>query len=259
MIATEHRGSIAILRMAHRRANALDIELCQALQAAFADAAGSPARAVVLTGTGTIFSAGADLFRVLDGGADYVNAFVPALAASLKDLFAFPRPVVAAVNGHAIAGGCILACACDYRLMAAGPGTIGVPELIVGVPFPAMALEILRFAAPGHHLQRLAYTGLTVLPDEALALGLVDEVVAADRLIDRACELADRMAAIPAASFAAAKRAVRRPALERVERFAPTADPDVIDVWRQPETHAVIRAYLDRTVSKKRRAAGAEG
>lgn len=252
MIACERRGSVAILRMEHKRANALDVELCGALRSAFREVGQSDARAVVLTGAGHIFSAGADLFRVLEGGARYVDAFVPALCTSLMELFTFPRPVVAAINGHAIAGGCILACACDYRLMADGRGTIGVPELIVGVPFPVTALEILRFAVPGQHLQRLAYAGPTLLPQAGLEAGLVDEVVGADRLLDRACDLAEQFAAIPSRSFQTAKRLLRQPVVARIERCAEDADPEVSDVWRRPETHAAIRAYLDRTIPARK-------
>jgi hypothetical protein len=116
-------------------------------------AAGSDARAVVLTGAGSIFCAGVDLFRVVDEGADYVRRFLPSLADVIRKLFMLPKPVVAAANGHAIAGGCILVAACDYRLMARGGGRIGVPELLVGVPFPAIALEILRFALAPERMQ----------------------------------------------------------------------------------------------------------
>ena len=86
-------------------------------------------------------------------------------------LFAFPKPVVAAVNGHAIAGGCILVCAADWRLMAREPGRIGIPELLVGVPFPVVPLEIMRFATQASQLQALAYRGLTLAAGDALHNG----------------------------------------------------------------------------------------
>ena len=74
----------------------------------------------MLTGTGTVFSAGVDLRRLTEGGRDYVQAFLPLLGDAFFKTFTFPKPLIAAVNGHAIAGGCILACACDYRIMSAG-------------------------------------------------------------------------------------------------------------------------------------------
>ena len=141
------------------------------------DGAAEDVRALVLTGTGSIFSAGVDLFRVTRGGADSVRHFLPLLSRFLRTHVAFPRPVVAAVNGHAIAGGCVIALAADARLMAEGDGRIGLPELLVGVPFPTAALEVVRFAVPREKLQSLIYTGRTLSAREALGAGLVDEVV----------------------------------------------------------------------------------
>src|SRR5262245_2880646 len=164
---TLHEG-ILTLRLAHGKASALDVELLDALRSELEGAA-DDVRALVLTGTGSIFCAGVDLFRLTREGADYVRRFLPLLSRVVRTLFAFPRPVVAAVNGHAIAGGCILALAADARLMAECGGTIGLPELLVGVPFPAAPLEVVRFAVPPDKVQALIYTGRTLPPREALA------------------------------------------------------------------------------------------
>ena len=102
----------------------------------------------------------------------------------------FPKPLVAAVNGHAIAGGAIMMLACDQRLLARGPARIGLTEVLVGVQFPAWALEIARFATPPEHFQTLICTGRTYEPEAALARGLVDELVEPERLLDRAMEVA---------------------------------------------------------------------
>src|SRR5262249_43491029 len=144
----ERRGSVALLTLAHGKANALDLELCEAIRVRVEECQASWCRAIVITARGSIFSAGVDLLRVVREGAPYVRRFLPALSRALETTFVGPRPVVAAVNGHAIAGGCILARAADRRLMARGAGRIGVPELLVGVPFPPVPLEIMRFAVP---------------------------------------------------------------------------------------------------------------
>jgi enoyl-CoA hydratase len=92
-------------------------------------------------------------------------------------LFSFPKPVVAAINGHAIAGGCVLACTCDKRLMGHEVGTIGVTELLVGFPFPALALEIMRSVTPPHYFEDVICGAATYAPSAGVARGLVDEVV----------------------------------------------------------------------------------
>src|SRR5262249_50576216 len=135
MIDIEQSGKTLILHLAHGRANALDTEFCNAIASEFEKARTAPVDAVVVTGRGQIFSAGVDLLRVLDGGTAYLNGFLPALINLFETVFAYPKPVVAAINGHAIAGGCVLACAADYRVMAKGETRIGIPELRVGVPF----------------------------------------------------------------------------------------------------------------------------
>lgn len=251
MIQREDRDGIAVLRMEHGKANALDTELLEALEGAFRELEEAAPDAVILTGTGAIFSAGVDLFRVLREGGAYLDTFLPVLSRAVRRLFAFPRPVVAAVNGHAIAGGCILASACDLKVMAEGDGRIGVPELRVGVPFPVAPLEVLRFATPPQHLQKLAYLGRTYGPEEALAWGLVDEVVPPDELLDRAVEGARRLAAIPRASFELTKAHLRRPVIDRMDAFEEWVEPRVAEIWSRDEIHDHIREYLDRTLKKK--------
>src|SRR3984893_4038225 len=130
MFDIAHEGDVAILRMAHGKANAMNIELCAALSQYLAEFRTSQARALVITGTGHIFSAGVDLLRLTEGGASYVRKFLPALGTMLATVFSHAAPVVAAINGHAIAGGCVLACAADRRLMARDGGHIGVTELL---------------------------------------------------------------------------------------------------------------------------------
>jgi enoyl-CoA hydratase len=249
MIERSTNGDVVTLRLAHGKVSALDLELAEALALQFNELATSDARAVVLTGTGSSFSAGVDLFRVVDGGRDYVGRFFPALARLMLDLFGFPKPLVVAVNGHAIAGGCIFTLCGDYRLMAAGTARIGMPEMLVGVPFPASVLEVIRFAVPPQHLQSLIYTGRTVEPQEALRLGMIDEVT--DSLGERAAAVAAQFAALPFEAFGLAKRQLRGRAINRAKHYAHELDADALESWSSDATHARIREYLSRTVKKK--------
>ncbi|MGQ0839052.1 enoyl-CoA hydratase/isomerase family protein [Actinokineospora sp.] len=239
MITTETHGDIAVLRLDHGKVNALDLELCDAITRAVGS---TEADAIVLAGAGRAFSAGVDLRRIVAGGADYVAAFLPALSKAFLAVFDCPRPVVAAVGGSAIAGGCVLAAAADHRVMSGGG--IGLTELLVGVPFPVAALEIIRHAV-GHRAASLANTGVVLDPAGALAIGLVDEVVTADELLPRALARATAFARIPAAAFALTKEQVHRPARTSVEALRTTDDPRVIALWQTPERLAAIAAYLD--------------
>jgi enoyl-CoA hydratase len=250
MIDVELRGAVALLTMRHGKANAMDGTFCEDILKRLDELRTSPARAIVITGQGNIFSAGVDLVRALEGGAEYFKNFLPPLRRAFEAVFFYEKPIVAAVNGHAIAGGCVLTCAADRRLMAQGNGRIGITELLVGVPFPVIALEIVRFAAAPRHFARVVYSGATFAPDAAVDLGLVDEVVPADALVARAVAAAEALAALGPEAFALTKRQIREPVRERVERDGPRFDPPVDAIWYAPETAARIRDYVSRTFKK---------
>jgi enoyl-CoA hydratase len=164
-------------------------------------------------------------------------------------LFPLPNLLFGASTAPAAAGGCIFTLCGDYRLMAAGTGRIGIPELLVGVPFPATVLEVVRFAVPPQHLQALVYTGRTYLPEEALRMGLIDEVT--DALDTRATEAARQLAALPFEAFSLAKRQLRDKTVRRAKRYAAELDDDMKRIWADAATHQRIREYLARTVRKK--------
>lgn len=244
LVAREEGDGVTVLRLQRGKANALDVELLDAMVECLADAASPEAPAIVLTADGPIFSAGVDLRRVLAEDDGYLERFLPLLDRMLQALFWHPRPVVAAINGHAIAGGCVIASACDYRIMAEGEGTIGVPELRVQVPFPASAIEILRFAAARAHFQELVYFGRTYSAGEAYERGLLDEVVPPAEVLPRAVEAARRLQTIPPAGFWLTKQQLRWETWQRIqEATARTAD-EVAALWNAPATRASIRRYV---------------
>ena len=247
MVETERTDGIHTIRMAHGKANALDLELLQALRQELQQAAN--ARAVIITARDSIFCAGVDLIRLTTDGAEYVADFYPQLVRFLRDLFEFPRPVVCAVNGHAIAGGALIAMASDYKIMARGPGRFGIPELLVGVPFPPAALEIARCAVSPDRLQALVYTGATHKPDDTHRLGFVDELVDAEQLQERALAVARQLAAIPPDLFAVTKRALRAPTIARYEE-AERTDTERLRIWSAPETLERIRTYVQTVVKR---------
>lgn len=208
MLSVESRDGIAVIRIEHGKVNALDIELLDALTRTLREHESQ--RAVVLTGSGSVFSAGVDLKRFLAGGSDYAEAFFHSLDDAFVTAFTLPIPVVAAVNGHAIAGGCVLVAAADVAIMSAG--TIGLPELSVGVPFPKVTVEIMRYRL-GSRLAGVVHSARGLRPDEAQQSGLVDTVVEPEGMLDAAVARARVLAATPRSTFAAIKASLRAPAI----------------------------------------------
>lgn len=250
MIERQVVDGIATLRLAHGKVSALDLELCNAIAREFESAATSnDVRAVILTGTGTTFSAGVDLRRLVDAGNDYVQDFVEAFDAMIRAMFVFPKPAIAAINGHAIAGGAIMAFACDYRLMTGG--RIGVPEALVGVPFPPLALEVVRFGVPKQHLQSVVLLARTYELADAKSIGLVDEAIGAGALMERANQIARQMASITPDAFRLTKRQLREPYVRDAAAVASVSADEIDALWAAPATHQHIREYLARTIGRK--------
>lgn len=252
MIDREDIGDVAVVRLAHGKVNALDLDLLTAIVDTFTELDVSPHRAIVLTGTARSFSAGVDLWRIIDGGEEYIEAFLPALSEAFLSVFNVGKPVVAAVNGHAIAGGAVLACCCDHRILADSGGRIGVTELQVGVPFPATALSILDFAMGAQRARGAVLGAGTYAPADALASGFGDELVAADDLFDYAVAKAVALSTqIPPDTFRLTKVQMRLSVNESLARHRPVYDPHTAELWIKRVNDGWIRRYLEQVTRRR--------
>lgn len=226
------------------RKNAIDLAFIEAAMGAL-DAASVPeVGAVVLTAPGTTFCSGLDLIGTLELDRSAMRAFVDAFERFFTALFSFDKPVVAAINGHAIAGGCILAMASDVRVMADGRGRIGINEVAVGIPFPAAAFEIARFTLRPDAFADAFLEGRRMTPAEALAHGLLHEVCTPEDLLTVAAERAERLAAAPPAAFAAIKRDLRADALARIAKGHVERRERFLDAWFSDEGTERRRAIV---------------
>ncbi len=178
-VVVERRGEIAVVRMTGVRANAMSAALLDGLIAAMDEVEAGDAQAVVITGTGKVFSAGLALPELIDLERPAMRAFIDRFATAMARVLTCARPVVAAVNGHAIAGGCVLATQCDVRVMADGDGRIGLNEVQLGIGLPAAVIEPLRARLPATSLAAVALEGRLFTPADALRLGLVDALAPA--------------------------------------------------------------------------------
>ena len=238
-IQTEKADGIAVVRLAKPPVNTLDAEFLENLEQQVLALRG--VRGIVITGTGRAFSAGVDLQRLLDGGFPYTARLISSMSSCFATVYSLRVPVVAAVNGHAIAGGCALALACDTRYMSTGK--FGLNELALGLEFPPSILEIVATV-----LGDRTYAVLTEAklhdPEEAFNLHMVDRIVAPEELETKAIAEAARLASIPAPVFAAIKNKLR-PSLKNSPSDAKVAS-DMAKQWLIPENVERIKSIINR-------------
>ncbi|HKN94736.1 MAG TPA: enoyl-CoA hydratase/isomerase family protein [Thermoleophilaceae bacterium] len=223
-VTVESRGALAIVRIDRPPANALNPALLEELEAARAELAADPPGAVVIAGREGFFSAGVDLKLVPTMGPDDQRAMVNGINQLVLGWYCFPRPVVAAMTGHAIAGGMVIALCADYRV-GASAGKLGLTELRAGVPYPVAAIRLVRAELAPPAARALALRAHLVEPDEALRLGLVDELAGPGEVLERACDVAEQMAAFGGDAYARTKRALREETLRDIEEAVQAGDP----------------------------------
>lgn len=244
-VTIENRGDVAILRMNHGKVNALDVDLLIGLREAFESVDNK--QAVVLTGNERAFSAGLDLRALLAADITYSDSLLRELVRTSLTIFNHERPVVAAVNGPAIAGGAILALAADQRLMS--HGVIGLPELHVGVPFPPALIEISRHVM-GHRLQQHLLGGAAIDPQAALVIDMIDAIFEADQLLDVAVVHAQRLAEVPLATYSLVKTQLHAPVLASIAAVPAGRDEEVAAAWRSTVVREGIASQVDRMTKK---------
>jgi enoyl-CoA hydratase len=242
-IETRYEEDLLVLTLNRPPVNALDPDVLDEISDTLDEAGDAPA-AVIVTGTGSVFSAGADLPKVLEGTPEQIDAGIDALSRCFSTMFLYPRPLIAAINGHALAGGAVIACAADRRVMADSGGRIGAVELKAGVPLPAWALEVVRHAVNNSHAEEVIYLGHSYRAKDALRVGLVNEVVPDGALMDRARELARELATVPRETFRLTKESLRRWTAEAARKGMAATDDEVKAAWKSPEVHDAIRALL---------------
>lgn len=245
----ERRGRVAVVTMNTNPVNAQNQEFFADLHEAFdileRDHPRSP---VVLTGTETRFSAGLDLdehFRLFAGDRDAVAKWFAGYRATNMRLFTYPRPTVAAVNGHAFAGGLITASVCDRRVCVDEGAKFGINEVAIGIPMPAVYLRMLQYAWGEPVASRVSLQGEIHSTNEAHALGIMHELVPAAQVIDRAVEVANLTPDDCVDDYAYTKRALQAPALRDIAALSDPQDESLPDGMTSDDSRHAHRRYWE--------------
>ena len=246
-VRSETRDGVAVLTLDRKPANAFSPPLVEELGRALKDA--EDADAVVLASANPrIFSAGWDLPMLLEFDRQRMASFVSAYCELVRAIFVFERPIVAALSGHAIAGGLIAAAAADERILADARAEVGLSEVLLGVPVPACLLEIFRHLLGPRAMERLAATGENLGSQRAREIGLVDDSAPGEEVLGRAVERARFLAGRPRSAYSEIKLRSRAAALARFDQ-ARSGDP-FLERWFREEAQALIRQLVQRLGKK---------
>jgi enoyl-CoA hydratase/carnithine racemase len=222
--------------------NALGTELMDRLTERIREATAEP---LLVRGDGGVFSAGLNLKEVAGADREGVARILGALDRLIDALYYHPAPTVACIEGHAIAGGCVVALCCDYRVATADArARIGLNEVAIGLAFPPKILKLARRRVAPRALERVLLEAGLYDPATALALGLVDEV-AADALGVAHARL-EALAAHPRATYAATKRALRQGGVDLSAEDQARQRDEVVPAWCAPAVKERVAGMLRR-------------
>ena len=243
----ELRGEILVLRLAKPRANAIDDELVQDLLDAVAAANEDPAvRSILLASAHPrVFCPGLDLKYLLGLDRFELTGFMARFTQLVRALYGCEKPVAAAVAGHAVAGGCILALTADLRIIAGNGVYIGLNEGRAGLPLPWTVTVLLRNVLGREHLTEVALLGRNFSGSEAVTVGLADEVYEAEDFEAHCLERLTGFATQEPVSFALTKSLFRHEALERMRRDEPQHLSSFVDAAMHPAVRRRIEATLE--------------
>jgi Delta3-Delta2-enoyl-CoA isomerase len=236
------RDGIATLILSRGKVNAIDGDVVDQLRGQLQSLkVDREVKAIILTGSGKFFSFGFDIPEFLSFSREQFRDYLQNFTGLYTTLFRYPKPVVAAINGHAIAGGCMLALACDQRVMVTGKARIALNEIGFGASLLAGATEMLRFAVGNSNATKILYSGALYSAEDALGLGLVDQVASESDLMDMARRSAAEMGSKHPPAFAGIKNLLRGPIVEEMNRRENQSIEEFIRIWYSETTWANLQ------------------
>ena len=243
-VTLQREGAIGVVRLKRAHGNAINGDLVESLVTTLGEAEADPAiRGVLLASAGKIFCPGLDLQELLPLDRPAMEKFMHHFSAAVLTLYTHPKPIVAAMHGHALAGGCILGLCADWRVLARG-ALVGLNEVKIGVPLPFGVALIVRDAVPRTHLTAVALLGRNFSDEAAIAAGVADELADAAAVESTARERLEEFVAKDSHSFAVTKRYLRSPVVERIRANNRLLLPEWLDCWFSPATRERIGAIV---------------
>jgi len=248
LIRIEHHGKVVILKLNRGVTNALNLQLVNQLAENLQEVRDDPeAHSLVLCSSNEkFFSIGFDIPELFKLAKKDFEIFYQAFNRVCMDLYTLPKPTVAAIAGHAIAGGCILALCCDYRFIAEGRKLMGLNEIKLGVPVPYPGDCILQQIVGARNAREITGTGEFYRPEELLQMGMVDQVLPLEQVLPKSIEKAELLGALPNKAFWMIKRNRVETVETRVLKRLAEKERFFIECWYSDETRERLKKAIKK-------------
>jgi 3,2-trans-enoyl-CoA isomerase len=244
-ISRTDQDGIARVVIRRGKVNAFNDAVIDEMSRTFGELALDPSvRAINLTGTGKFFSFGFDIPQFLGYDKARFTRYLTAFTRLYREIFLHPKPVVAMLNGHTIAGACMIATSCDYRVMVSGKPRISLNEINFGSSVFAGSVEMLKLLVGPRNAENVLYGGAMYTAEEALRMGLVDQVVSETDLESAANKIAREYAARDPDAFRSIKGLLRRAVAEQMERSERDSIEEFVRIWYSEKTWARLQGKM---------------
>lgn len=241
-VSVSKSSGTATLTLTRNKVNALNDKVVKKLHDTFKKLEkDSDTKALILTGSDSFFSFGFDIPQLLTYSRENFTKFLKEFTELYTYMFTYPKPIIAAINGHAIAGGCMLALACDKRIMVEGKAKISLNEITFGASIFSGSTEMLRFCVGSKNATEILYSGDMYNVQNAFNIGLIDQITTNEKLIKDAESIALNLGNKLTGTFASLKLLLRAPIAEEMRKRENQSIQNFVDIWYSHSTYENLK------------------
>lgn len=241
-ISVSKNKNIATIQLQRGKVNAINEALITELDNCLSDLETNPEiHSIILTGAGKFFSFGFDIPEFLGFSPEEFTRVLVKFTGLYTRIFLFPKPVIAALNGHTMAGGCMLASACDWKIMVPGKSKIALNEINFGSSVFAGATEMLAYSTGWKNTEKILYSGSLFSAEEALELKMIDQIASEENLFDEAEKKAQELGEKDPTAFNSIKKLLRKPVADKMQKREEESIREVVEIWYSEKTWANLQ------------------
>lgn len=248
MLTDSIKNGVAVFKLDNGVTNAINLKLVSILVSSLRKAEKNPEiNGIILTSANTkFFSIGFDIPNLFKLPKEEFQQFYSSFNDLCLELYNYPKPTLAAINGHAIAGGCILSLCCDYRYITKGRKLMGLNEIKLGVPIPYPAFCILKSLVGSTQTREITFLGEFYSPDSLKQIGLIDRICSEADLLNNSLEKLDMLNKNPLSAFNIIKQESHRDVHEKIVKYLKTHNDLFVERWYHPETRKLLKEAIKK-------------